>query len=539
MIESTEVTSARGVVAANPPTAARVGAAVLESGGNAFDAAVAAGFICCMQRPNQTGVGGYVCSAVVREGRTGKVWSVDANGEAPAAAHERMFEVLAAGRTGLNEQEYFCSVRDNANVHGPLSITVPGQLAGMGAIHERWGKLPWARIIEPSLELLERGFPYEEVAYAAVGLEAVLRRYPASWAHLAPAGQSPRPDEIWHRPDMEKTLRRLAQAGWRDFYEGQLGRQIADSVAAAGGILTRQDMASYQPRFGEPHCIGYLGARVHTPVLPNGGISTLAALNMLECLDLPGEDSPLYWHLLGETLKLVWRDRLNTLADPAFCDVPIQRLLSKDYAAGRVETIRRFPAHVDRLLPSPQPDAPNGTLHVSSADSQGNLVAMTISQGAAFGSCFVVPGTGLFLGHGMCRLDPRPDQANSIRPGKRPLNNTAAMMIETPDPRSRAVAIGVPGGRTIISNMARTADLIVRRSWTARQAAAAPRLHVEIKEPIQLLSSVEEPTIEALRAMGHEILVAGWIGSCMNGAEFLHAGSHTRGGSGESAAGAQ
>ncbi|MBI3987506.1 MAG: gamma-glutamyltransferase, partial [Lentisphaerae bacterium] len=158
MKTGSEVVSRKGVVAANPPPAARIGAAVLEAGGNAMDAAVAASMACCMLRPNQTGIGGYVCSAVVLDAKAGKVWCVDANGMAPAAARPDMYRLCSRqgqqDRDGINEWEYACSVAGNDNVFGPLSVATPGMMAGMGFIHERWGRLPWPKIVAPSQALL-------------------------------------------------------------------------------------------------------------------------------------------------------------------------------------------------------------------------------------------------------------------------------------------------------------------------------------------------------------------------------------------------
>ncbi|MBM4044533.1 MAG: hypothetical protein FJ279_05410, partial [Planctomycetes bacterium] len=193
MIEGPEVVSVQGVVAANPAEAARVGVRVLEAGGNAMDAAAAASMACCMLEPMSTGVGGYVCCAVALEGRTRRVWSVDANSTAPAAAHERMFELVSGptDKGGINENEYSCSVKDNANVHGPLSVGPPGMMAGMGIVWERWGKLKWDQIVAPSLRLLADGFCYGRVADSIAGMKKVIQQFPATAAHLMPEGRVP------------------------------------------------------------------------------------------------------------------------------------------------------------------------------------------------------------------------------------------------------------------------------------------------------------------------------------------------------------
>jgi len=534
VIEATEVVSKRGAVAANPQEAARVGARILEAGGNAMDAASAASMACCMLQPQSTGVGGYVCCAVVLDGKSNRVWSVDANSIAPAAARENMFELVSRKEKGpLNEREYACSVKDDANVYGPLAVGTPGMMAGMGIVWERWGKLKWEQIVAPSQKLLADGFPYATVAGAIAGQEAVIRRFPATAEHLMPDGKVPEPDDVWHRPDMEKTMQRIASAGWRDFFQGEIAHRIAEHIQATGGILCAEDMAAYEPRVTEPYTVSYGKATVSGPILTNGCLTCLQILNMLECIELPPDETAMYWHLYAEVLKLAWRDRLRYLADPDFVDVPVDLLLSRDYAAGRVETLRQFPDHVDTRVPPPAPTAPHGTLHVSTADGEGNLVSITISQGFAFGSCVTVPGTGVILGHGMCRLDPRPGYANSIAARKRPLNNAGCMIVQLPD---RDVAVGLPGGRRIMAITARAVQLIVDRDATGYQAATAPRMHVEANEPVQVTNSVGEKVIEGLRAMGHDVKPVNSIAGVMNCAEVLKAEGQVRAGSGLSAA---
>jgi len=539
VVEGREVISQLGAVAA-PAEAARIGARVLASGGNAMDAAAAACMACCMLRPDMTGVGGYGFCAVVLEGGTGGAWCIDANSRAPAAAHAEMFEALPASSEpqaghSINRDEYNCRVKDDANVYGPLAVGVPGMAAGMGTLWERWGRLKWPDIIEPSLALLDTGFPYGHVAGGIRHLESVIRRFPATAEHLMPAGQVPTEDDIWHRPDMDQTLARLAGAGWRDFYQGELGRTIADYLQSAGGILTREDMARYEAQVTEPLTTTYRNATVHGVVLANGGLTSLQALNMLECFAPAEGHSVEYWHVLAEVLKQAWRDRLIYLGDPDFAAVPVERLLSQDYAAGRVEAIKQHPAQVDERAPDLLVAGSGGTVHVSAADAEGNLVAATITQGGSFGSCVTVPGTGIILGHGMCRLDPRPGRANSIAPWKRPLNNMAPMMVRLPD---REVAVGMPGGRRIISVAAQLVQRIVDCGATGREAATAPRMHVEFKEPVQVTESVGEAVVEGLRRMGHGIEVVRAVGGAAHCAEWLKHERAVRAGGNEWAAGA-
>ncbi len=537
-VANRDATGRRGVVAANPPGAAAIGAATLQAGGNAFDAAVAAAFACCMLDPRQTGIGGYVCSAVVLCGATGSTWAMDANAIAPAAAHEEMFDVLPAepvGDMSVNESEYSCSVRDNANVHGPLAVATPGMMAGLGSLHERWGKLPWANVVQPTIELLEAGIPYGELVTPLSRHMALLDRFPTTKQELMPQGRLPQPDDRMHRPNMQRTLKRLAHAGWRDFYEGKIGRDIADYLQSEGGIVTRQDMADFEPRFARPYTVDYRGAKVSGAVLPNGSLTVLQALNMLEAAGVICDGSMAYWHGFIEVLKQAWRDRLLHLADPDFAHVPVEQLLSKVYAEERVREIVEHPWRVDQSEPDLGAGAPRDTLHVSTADTENNVVSMTISHGGAFGSCVTVPNWGIILGHGMCRLDPRPGLTNSIAPGKRPLNNTCPTIIQMGD---RDVAIGLPGGRKIVSVTTRAVQMLIDQNVTGRTLADANRFHIEAAEPGQITREFDADMRDALESLGHSFGIFGGICGSMNVAEYLRADGLARAASNVSAAGA-
>ncbi|MFN7922772.1 MAG: gamma-glutamyltransferase [Bryobacteraceae bacterium] len=519
--EGTSASGSRAVIAAEPHDAVRAGARVFEQGGNAFDAIAAAGLAACMLEPHATDIGGYVACAVVREGKTGKVWSVDSNSVAPAAANERMFSILAErASAGLNESEYGCSVKDNANVDGPLAVGVPGVMAGIGMIHEKWGRAKWATIVEPSLALLDRGFPYLGVAASIKAREAVIRRYPVAAEHLMPQGRVPGPDEKWRRRDMDVTLRRIAAQGWRDMYQGELGRRIAGHVQSLGGILTREDMARFEPRIGAPYETRYRNARVCSAVLANGGLSVLEFLNMLGCFEKGDPADPMHWHRVIEILKLVWRDRLRYLGDPSAARVPVERMLSQDWAAGRTETLRTFPEHVDKLPRRAAGPSP-GTVNLSAADAEGNLVAMTISHGGAFGSTVTVPGAGIILGHGMCRFDPHPGLPNSVGPRKRPLNNTCPTMIELPD---RWAAVGMRGGRRIVSVVSLLCQRLIDWNESTADAVRTPRVHLEEQEPAEISSNFPPAIAAKLREMGHELRSAAAVGGHCNAVEVAKSG---------------
>lgn len=465
MIEGTEIYASRGVVATGPADAARAGAALFDRGGNAMDAAAAACLACAVLEPQAVDLGGYVAAGVVLEGATGRVWSIDSNSVAPAAARGDMFEVLPVrdGPRGINEQEYACSVRDDANVYGPLATGVPGFVGGVGTLWERWGRLAWADVVAPARALVEAGPDYTLVRADAAKKREPLARFAAAW----------------NPADLSLTLDRLADAGWRDFYDGDLGRQIADYVAENGGILTRADMAAFTPRVTEPYRTG----SIYTAIPPNGGFTALEAVRAFDA-DL----EPDYWTRWARVLPPLWARRLERPGAGA---------------------------------------SKHGTVHVAAADSDGNLVSMTISQGGLFGSCFAVPGTGIILGHGMCRFDPHAGHPNAPGPGKRPLNNVCPMILRLTD---RDVAIGARGGRRIVSVAAQFAQRIVAGA-TVREAAVAPRLHILDEGPVEISKNFDPAARAVLEARGYRIEVPDEVAGAAHGAEILkHNGGLRAGG---------
>jgi gamma-glutamyltranspeptidase/glutathione hydrolase len=470
MVEGNEVVASRGVIATGPAEAARIGAHIFERGGNAMDATAAACLACAMLEPQAVDIGGYVAAGVVLEGTTGRVWSIDANAVAPAASHDAMYQVLPPqpGKRGINELEYACSVRDDTNVYGALSVAVPGFVAGVGTLWERWGRLKWAEVVDPARELIERGLSYELVRKAVEMKRDVIARFPTTAQTLA------------DRTDLRSTLDRLSAAGWRDFYDGELGRKIADFVSAQGGILTRDDMAAFAPRVTEPCSGRYRDSMVHTAIAPNGGFSVMDALRDLDRAGDPLPDSdPEYWDRFAGILQTAWRRRLGATSTAT---------------------------------------SPHGTIHVSAADQHGNLVSMTISQGGLFGSCLAVPGTGIILSHGMCRFDPHLGHVNSPGPRKRPLNNVCPVIIRMPH---RDVAIGARGGRRIVSVCAQLAQRIVDFGSTVNEAASAPRMHILTTEPLEISHNFDPAIRDALAARGHRIEVPDEVAGAAHGAEIL------------------
>jgi gamma-glutamyltranspeptidase/glutathione hydrolase len=534
LMEGKEIVVSRGAVASEPQAAVRAGARMFGAGGNAFDAAAASMLVTSVMAQEMCGLGGYVCCGLVLEGRTGRVHEIDSNSVAPEAARPDMYAVVAKapGVSGINENEYRVSVKDDANVYGPLAAGVPGQLGGIGILHEKWGRLKWREVIAPAIEAATAGFEYGTMARAIASQRRVLAKFPETLRFLMAASAPPKAEDVWRPNELAATLHRIERAGWKDFYQGELGRKIGDHVKAAGGILTREDMAKFQPRIGTPLEGRYRLAKVFGCRLPNGGLTMLQALHMLELFDAVKADDPLRYHRLAEVLKLCWRDRLRYFGDPEKARVDVAKFLSKEYAASRAEALLGAPKRVDQTV-GPAAQASPGTAHISAADSEGNMVAMTMSHGGLFGSCVTAPGTGVILGHGMCRFTPLAGHPNSVGAGKRPLNNVCPAILRMAD---KDVALGLRGGRRIVSVATQLVPRIVDDRMTARAAAEAPRLHVEEYEPVELTTNAGEG-IRSLETMGHGVKAVPTVGGWVHISEVLKNEKKIRAGSNIWAAG--
>ncbi len=301
-------------------------------------------------------------------------------------------------------------------------------------------------------------------------------------------------------------LATLAQRNSVDsFYRGDIARRIAAAFRAHGGIVTEDDLAAYRAREVEPLALTWRGCTIRTAPLTAGGLSVLQALGVLAAMrwETLDPDDPRTTHRRVEALRAVWHNRLRLLGDPAHGDVPIERLLSPDYAA-------RLAARVERAVRDrrPLPGASDGrtaggTIHISAADRAGMLVALTLTHGEYFGARVTVPGLGLILGHGMSRFDPQPGRPNSVGPGKRPLHNMCPTVVLR-DGRP-VLALGGRGGRRIPNAVFEVLAAYVGRQASLADAIAAPRLHTEGGLTVTLEPRWRDADADYLRQVGYNV----------------------------------
>jgi len=493
------------MVATRHPAASRAGLEALRAGGTAVDAAVAAAFTLGVVAPSSTGVAGYGGCALVHLAAEGRTIAVDFNCRAPAAAREDMFPVSDDGAGTV-------TVAGQLNGVGGLGVAVPGIVAGLTYIQERFGTLPLPTVLQPAITAAREGFAVDNVTalMARTMLLPHADRYPDALRLFSIHGRLPEPGDTLTNPDLASTLERIGRDGPAVFYRGDLAGAIVEAVQRAGGILTRGDLASYQPTEAAPVRTDYQSATVLTPGLPAAGLTILQLLRVLEelgCEDRPG-DADLA-HRLIEVAKVCWRERLTRYGDP---DV-VPQDPDAELGGTRVRALRdRAAAGV--ASPDPgviiAPDPLTGTAHLCAADRRGNVVSLTHTHGGSFGSLVSVPGTGLVLGHGMSRFEPRAGWPNSIGPGKRPLFNMAPLVVlreERP-----ILAIGAAGGRTILSNLAHALARVLGRQETIDRAVAGVRFHVETAEPVQV-ERAGGALADALVRLGHRVEMRERFGS--------------------------
>jgi gamma-glutamyltranspeptidase/glutathione hydrolase len=490
------VTGRRGIVTSLHPLSSMAGMRILLKGGNAFDAAVATAVATTVVDPKNSSIGGHGF-ATVYAAKERRVRALNFYGTAPRAA---TIELL----------------KDKPYKTGYLSTPVPSNLKGYEALHKAHGRLPWADVLQPAIELAKDGFVLTEVFTGILGVLEKRLDYPSSRRVFFPDGRPPRPGEVFKQPDLARTLERVAAEGADVFYEGDIGRRIAAFYAANGGILTHEDLAGYEARWVEPIAIDYRGYAVYTQPPNSSGIALLLQLKLLEGFDLRalGHNSAGYLHLIGEVQRLAIADRNRYVADPEFVSVPVAELLSKDYARERRRLV--VPG---RVLPGvPAPASPSkgetaNTTHLTVADGEGNMVSLTQTLGSWYGSGVVAADTGVLFSNQMRHLHTEPESPSQVGPGRRPRSNQSPVIVLKDG--QPVLAIGTPGGDGIWQRLAQVLVNIVDFGMDVQSAVSAPRMiyggEQETGTTVPPVFDAEDrlgaATISALRALGYRVEV--------------------------------
>lgn len=493
LVYAQQDSNSHGGAVAGPPLAREVGLRVLADGGNAIDAAVATAFSAAVVAPYQCGLAGYGGHMKIALAGPKKITSIDFNTMAPAAARADMYPLQADG-----------TVKDQVNDIGWLACGVPGTLAGLQLALDRYGSRPLAELLEPAIRFTAEGIVVPENLARAIRNSAVqLAKDPTSARLYLHDGMPLKAGERLKNPDAAEMLRTLAKRGTVDsFYHGDIAAQVAESYRKGGGLVTEKDLAAYRAREVKPLSLAWRGHKIYTAPLTAGGLTALEAISLRKALGEAADPSTTSGaHARLEALRIAWHDRLRLLGDPVFVDVPVAKLLSPDYANEWVDRIRAAVKQKQRLSLETAPREQNGTVHISTADRDGNLVALTLTHGAAFGAHVTLDGLGLMVGAGLARFDPRPDHPNAPAPGKRPLHNMCPTIVER---EGRAVlALGGAGGRRIPSSIVSVLSHLLEQRAPLAEALSGGRVHTEGGDDVWYEGSVGE-SLDYFKQLGFE-----------------------------------
>jgi gamma-glutamyltranspeptidase/glutathione hydrolase len=494
----------RGMVTAEHPTGADVGAAILARGGNAVDAAVATAFAMPVVEPFMSTIAGSG-TMMIHVAKTGQTVCLDFNGTAPMAAHASMFKLIGGIATYALFQ--WPRVEDDANVYGYKSVAVPGSVAGLALALERFGTMTLADVIAPAVRLAREGFvaDWYQMINTAKYLEEIAAFPETARLHLrngrsvfrAPTME---PGDRVTNPDLARTMELIGRDGPDAFYRGAIAQAIHNDMAAHGGLITKDDLAAYQVRVLEPLRGRYRDLDVAFSPGATGGTTSLEILNILEQFapKACGHDTPAGLHVRGQAIRRAFADRFKHMGDPAVVGDAFAFLATKEHARDAARDIRRGAGA--RASGRPSQDC---TTHISVVDAQRNMVSLTNTAVSLWGSRVVVPGTGVLLNNGMIWFDPEPGKTNSVGPGKRGMVNMVPVLgFKKGKP---SLALGAPGGRKIISAIPQVVANLVDGKGTLQRAIDAPRVHDE-GLGLEVDDRVGEKALEALAKRGHKVV---------------------------------
>jgi gamma-glutamyltranspeptidase / glutathione hydrolase len=498
------VASPDGMVASESVLASQVGARVLEAGGNAIDAAIAANAMLGLVAPMNDGIGGDLF-AIVHEARGGRLHGLNASGWTPAGLHAAFLQ-----RQKLEQMPQ----------QGIHAVTVPGAVAGWHSLSQRFGSRPLAPLLAPAIAYAEDGFAVEEVVQGYwQASEAVLRQDAAASATYLPHGRVPRVGELFRNPALAWTYRQIAAHGRDAFYRGEVAQRILSTSAAHDGTLAAADLAEFEPEWVEPISTTYRGWTV-CELPPNGqGIAALEMLNIIERFPLRewGHNSVRTLHALIEAKKLSYADLARHIGDMRFARIPVEGLLSREYAADRAAHID--PARAAALAaPGTPPGTDHGTTYLAVADRAGNLVSLIQSNFAAigFGSGIAVADAGFVLQNRAGLFNLESGHPNQLAGRKRSLHTIIPGFMHKPGTR---IAFGVMGGWNQAQAHAQFVSNVVDFGMNIQAALDAPRFSKDTfpGRDVSLEARIPETVRQQLAAMGHEIVLRGDFSSVRMG----------------------
>ncbi len=498
-----EVIAPHGMAATSQPLVTEIALEILKQGGSAVDAAIAANAALGLMEPTGSGIGGDLF-AIVWDADTDKLYGLNASGRSPAALTLEVFKTAGLKRIPPR---------------GPLPVTVPGCVDGWFELHARFGRLPMGQILAPAIRYARDGFPVSELIAHYWELSVpVLEKYAGFRETFMPGGRAPRKGEIFKNPGLADTYEALAGGGRDVFYKGRIAEKIDRFMRREGGFLSKDDLASHTSEWVDPVSTNYRGYDVWE-LPPNGqGITALEMLNILEGYDIAsmGFGSAAHIHAFVEAKKLAFEDRARFIADPEFAELPVDALISKEYAEKRRKLIS--PARAAASYEPGNPALGEGdTVYLTVADKDGNMVSLIQSNYRGMGCGLSPDGLGFILQDRGELFDLEPGRPNTYAPRKRPFHTIIPAFITKDD--KPYMSFGVMGGTMQPQGHVQIIMNIIDFGMTLQEAGDAPRIcHEGSSEPtgermtdggtVYLESGFSPEVIRELQRMGHNVSYA-------------------------------
>ena len=495
-----EVIAPHGMAATSQPLATQIAVDILKAGGTAVDAAIAANAALGLMEPTGCGIGGDLF-AIVWDADKRELTGLNASGRAPAAMTIEYFR-----ENGM----------ESIPPLGPLPVSVPGAVDGWYELHDRYGRLEMADILAPAIRYAREGFPVSEViAYYMERNRPYVEKYPGFAETYMPNGDTPKKGELFRNPRLAKTYEMIAEGGRDVFYKGEIAKTIDAFMKEQGGLLRYEDLANHRSDWVRPVSTNYRGWDVYELPPSGQGIAALQILNILEAYDIRsmGFGSAEYIHHFVEAKKLAYEDRAKYYADMEFADVPVDRLISKEYAAERRKLIS--PASASQSLPAGDAKLEAGdTIYLTVADKDGNMVSLIQSNFRGMGSGMIPGELGFMLQDRAELFSLDPDHANALQPGKRPFHTIIpAFVMKDGEP---LMSFGVMGGSMQPQGHVQIIVNMLDFGMNLQEAGDAARVrHGGSSQPtgevmtdggtVYLERGFSEETRKALEELGHEL----------------------------------
>lgn len=529
------VVQKHGMVSSQEALASKVGLEILKQGGNAVDAAVAVGFALAVTLPRAGNLGGGGFMLIYLK-KQRKVVAINYREKAPAKASRDMF---------LNQKGDV----DYSKVSGSYSASgVPGTVAGLISVQQKFGKLKLQQVIEPAIKLAEEGIPVSyDLHQSLVTAKPWLKKSPdAMKIFYKKDGSAYQVGEILKQPELANSLKLIAEQGKKAFYEGKIAHKIADSMAKNGGLITLEDLKNYNIEEKQPLKGTYRGYTIYSmPPPSSGGVILIELLNILENFPLAdyGNNSAKIINLMSNAMSYAYNDRNADLGDPDFVKMDLAKFLSKKYAkqiAQEITTDKHIPSE-DISSIDPEEHEKLQTTHFSIVDKGGNMVSNTYTLNYSYGSGIVVPGTGILLNNEMDDFAAKvgvanvfglvQGEANTVAPNKRPLSSMTPTIVLDKD-GNPFLATGSPGGSRIITTTLQVILNIIDFNMNLQAAINNPRIHSQLwPDELGVEQGISVDTIKLLKEMGNNVVPYAAMGaaeSVMSDGQYVYGAADPR-----------